>query len=223
MKHLQTFENFLNEDNSHKFSIGDYVDFFDGDTCRIDNVYFSKSGKAMYTIGCSKNGTFDVDAKDIDDSQSSQDDTDFLDLQNLSQNKEEMISNLGPDAEDDEIRSVKLGFRAIVNALGESPEDIVCLNDFTDNYDPIIVGHPDLANDEAWNFNDYYSKTQRGLSKEIWQDEVWLGSPGSNQIYVHECPTVDGGTIKVAEWNGSNWDYPWIYIKRSDLNKRLAL
>jgi hypothetical protein len=223
MKHLQTFENFLNESNSHKFSIGDYVDFFDGDTCRIDNVYFSKSGKAMYTIGCSKNGTFEVDANDIDNPQSSQVDTDFLDLQNLIENEEEAIQNLGPDAEDDEIESVKSGFRAIVDALGASPEDIVCLIDWNDDYDPIIVGHPDLANDEGWKFNEYYAKMSSCNSKEIWQDEVWSGSPGSNQIDLHECPTKDGGTVKVAEWNGANWDFPYIYIRRSDLNRRLAL
>ena len=143
-------------------------------------------------------------------------------LQNLIQNEEEYIANLGYDAEADEIESLKSGFKAISKALEANPEDIVCLTDWNDD-EPIIVGHDDLADDESYSFNSYRTKMSTCPSEEIWQDEVWLSTPGSNQIDVHECPTKDGGTVKVAEWNGSNWDYPWIYIKRSDLNTRLAI
>jgi hypothetical protein len=65
MKHLHTFESFLNEAYKHKFDVGDYVKF-GREKARIDNVYTSSSGKAMYTIGSSKHGAIDVEAQDVD-------------------------------------------------------------------------------------------------------------------------------------------------------------
>jgi len=65
MKHIKLYEEFLNEKNKHKFSIGDYINF-DDDKARIDNVY-TKNGKDMYTIGSSKHGTIEIEAKDVDE------------------------------------------------------------------------------------------------------------------------------------------------------------
>jgi hypothetical protein len=44
--------------------IGDYV-VFDGEKARIDNIYTSKSGKKMVTLGSSKQGTVDVEAEEL--------------------------------------------------------------------------------------------------------------------------------------------------------------
>jgi hypothetical protein len=65
MKHIKLYEDFVNEKNKHKFSIGDYINF-DNEKARIDNVY-TKNGKDMYTIGSSTHGTLEIDAKDVDD------------------------------------------------------------------------------------------------------------------------------------------------------------
>jgi hypothetical protein len=65
MKHVKTFESFLNEGYKHKFSIGDYVNFGD-EKARIDKVYTTSSGKAMYTIGSSKHGNIEIEAEDVD-------------------------------------------------------------------------------------------------------------------------------------------------------------
>lgn len=55
----------INEAYKHKFEIGDYVKF-GKEKARIDNVYTSSSGKAMYTIGSGKHGAIDVEAQDVD-------------------------------------------------------------------------------------------------------------------------------------------------------------
>ena len=65
MKHIKTFESFLNEGNKHKFSVGDYVEF-DNEKARIEKVYTSSSGKDMYTIGSSKHGNIEIEAEDVD-------------------------------------------------------------------------------------------------------------------------------------------------------------
>jgi hypothetical protein len=58
-------ESFINERYKHKFRIGDYVNFGD-EKARIDKVYTTNNGKAMYTIGSSKHGNFEIEAEDVD-------------------------------------------------------------------------------------------------------------------------------------------------------------
>jgi hypothetical protein len=65
MKHIQTFENFLNESYKHKHAVGDMVTF-DRQKARVEKVYYAPNGNAMYTIGSSKHGNIDVEAEDVD-------------------------------------------------------------------------------------------------------------------------------------------------------------
>jgi hypothetical protein len=151
----------------------------------------------------------------------------FLDempsLLNLQQSEMEHIEILeSSDGEPEEIASVKTGYVDITKALEANPEDIVCLTELNDD-EPIIIGHPDLADDESYRFSSFYSKIGNCPNKEIWMDEYWGYSPGGNHIYLYECQSEDGGTIKVAIWSGGEYDFPYVYITRSDLDRRLAL
>jgi hypothetical protein len=64
-KDIQVYEAKVSEAYKHKFEIGAYVKF-GREKARIDNVYTSSSGKAMYTIGSGKRGAIDVEAQDVD-------------------------------------------------------------------------------------------------------------------------------------------------------------
>jgi hypothetical protein len=142
-------------------------------------------------------------------------------LLNLKQSEEEYIETMeSSDGEPEEIASAKTGFVAIAKALNAKPEDIVCLLNH-DEDEPVIIGHPDLADDESYRFSSFYAKIGKCPNKEIWMDEYWGYSPGGNHIYLYECPAEDGGTIKVAVWSGAGWDFPYPYILASDLNRRL--
>ena len=72
MKHIQTYESFLNESLNeataykNKNEIGDYVKF-DNEKARIDNVYTADNGKTMYTIGSSKHGSIEIEAEFVDE------------------------------------------------------------------------------------------------------------------------------------------------------------
>jgi hypothetical protein len=49
-----------------KYQIGDKVEF-EGELARIQNVYTSRNGKLMYTVGSSKHQeAIEVEAEDID-------------------------------------------------------------------------------------------------------------------------------------------------------------
>jgi len=143
-------------------------------------------------------------------------------LENLKKSQDIIIKTMkSSDAEKGEIQSIESGFTAISKALNAKPEDIVCLIDYQN--EPIIVGHPDLADDEAYTFSSFHKKINKCPSKQIWIDEFWKNSPGSNQIDVYECPAKDGGIVKVAVWSGSNWDYSKPYILASDIKRHLKI
>ena len=65
MKHVKTFESFLNEGYKHKHGIGDMVTF-DNEKARVEKVYYARNGNAMYTIGSSKHGNIEIEAEDVD-------------------------------------------------------------------------------------------------------------------------------------------------------------
>lgn len=50
---------------AHKFQIGDWV-VLDQEKVRIANVYVSRAGKPVYTIGSSLHGELDIEADEID-------------------------------------------------------------------------------------------------------------------------------------------------------------
>ena len=125
----------------------------------------------------------------------------------------------GSDPEPGEIDSLKSGYDAIVKAMGVAPDKIVSLLKWDDDQDGhIITGHPDLECEDP--YSKFYSKLPK-VGKEIWQDEIWSGTPDSNQIHVYELPAEDGGTVKLAVWTGAGWDEPHPYMLASDLKRRL--
>ena len=136
-------------------------------------------------------------------------------LNTLAENEIDYIQNhTFAYTEQEEIDSAKSGFVSICQALGGNPENIVSLLNH-DGDDPLIVGHPELEDgDDSYNFSKFFTKIGNGT--QIWEDEYWSSSPGSNQIYLHEI-TLGGKPVKIAVWTGAGWDYPLPYILANDL------
>jgi len=142
-------------------------------------------------------------------------------LETLAEKEAEHVKHMmDSDPDHEEIASIKTGYEAIVKALESTPDDVVCLLDWHTNDDPVIVGHPDLADNDSYDFSKFYSKISRN-GTEIWVDKYWESSPGSNQIHLYELPAADGGVVKLAVWTGAGWDYPEPFMLATDLNRRL--
>lgn len=131
-------------------------------------------------------------------------------LKSLNDYKNELI--LGGEYTEKELIQINNGIAAICKQLNGTEDEIVMLNVHDQLDVKQVIASPINLGDyfDSDELDEYQNKKENEI--QIWKDEVWECSPGSNQIYSFE---FDG--IPMCEWSGSNWDFFYVFVNSKNL------